>query len=108
MDRRTHLPPDWPEWALGLTPEPTFSGSLAAYVNSHTPGHGVSADIHPNAEFGVVLAGAQERFVPDSMRTAQVGDVWLSPMWEPHGFRWRPRIRGCWCSASHRSTWGKS
>lgn len=42
--------------------------------------------IHDALEVGVVLAGEQRRFCEEFTFRALPGDVWMIPMWEPHGW----------------------
>lgn len=45
------------------------------------------AHIHYPLELGVVLAGEQRRVFEEFSFRALPGDVWLIPMWEPHGWQ---------------------
>jgi AraC-like DNA-binding protein len=43
--------------------------------------------LHEGIEVGVILRGRQERHYPGWTVDLTPGDVWLQPMWEPHGWR---------------------
>jgi AraC-like DNA-binding protein len=43
-------------------------------------------DMHYVLELGVVAKGSMERHYPDYFETLEPGGVWLSNVWEPHGF----------------------
>lgn len=56
-------------------------------VSTHPRPTPLRIDLHEGIEAGVVLAGRQERHYPEWTVDLTVGDVWLQPMWEPHGWR---------------------
>ena len=58
-------------------------GKRAALV---LPSYPLSFEWHVGFEVGVSLAGEQRRFHSDFEYTLYPGDVWLNPMWEPHGW----------------------
>jgi AraC-like DNA-binding protein len=43
--------------------------------------------MHEGFEVGILLRGRQERHYPECVLSLSAGDVWLQPMWEPHGWR---------------------
>lgn len=45
-----------------------------------------NADLHQGFEVGVLLSGQQRRTFQDTLVTADAGDAWLIPPWEPHGW----------------------
>jgi len=44
-------------------------------------------EVHAGIEVGVLLAGAEEHQLDDWVCHALPGDIWLTAMWEPHGWR---------------------
>lgn len=66
-----------------LTPELPIQPLVSAHPRP-TP---LQIDLHEGIEVGVVLSGEQERHYPDWTINLTAGDVWLQPMWEPHGWR---------------------
>lgn len=50
-------------------------------------GHSPTFDMHYGLELGVVLSGAMQRYSGDLRARKGPGGVWLSAMWEPHGYR---------------------
>jgi AraC-like DNA-binding protein len=44
-------------------------------------------DIHYELEVGVVLQGVMHRFWENTQRILHAGDIWMTNVWEPHGFR---------------------
>ncbi len=71
-------PPDYP-----LTP----SAPVQAYSNIYPAETPVELDIHEGFEVGILLQGAKSHYYNDVAFQVQPGDVWLSPNWEPHGWR---------------------
>jgi AraC-like DNA-binding protein len=47
----------------------------------------MEADVHRCFEIGILLNGRQDRHVENLVTHLQVGDVYLNPAWEPHGWR---------------------
>jgi len=62
------------------------SGALVELAPLTSPMVARSAHIHGPLELGVMLAGEQKRLFSDFTFRALPGDVWLIPMWEPHGW----------------------
>ena len=62
------------------------TSTLVTVSLTHLPCLPVRLDLHPNVELGIVLGGEIERIFPDTVISLHTGDVWLHPMWEPHGF----------------------
>jgi len=68
--------------------------AFAAYhvVYSSTRSHSgdwplpTNADLHQGFEVGVLLSGQQRRTFQEAAVTADAGDAWLIPPWEPHGW----------------------
>jgi len=50
------------------------------------PAEPLCTHLHDALEVGVLLAGEQRRFAEEFTFRALPGDVWLIPMWEPHGW----------------------
>jgi len=71
----------WHEYPL--TPESPIYPS----VRTHPRPTELRIDLHEGIEVGLILRGRQERHYPDWMVDLAPGDVWLQPMWEPHGWR---------------------
>lgn len=46
-----------------------------------------SSDVHTGFELAILTAGTQERYAPGCGTEMVPGDVFLSPAWEPHGWR---------------------
>lgn len=44
-------------------------------------------DVHEGMEVGILLEGEEERVLHDHSRRLVPGEVWLSAIWEVHGFR---------------------
>jgi AraC-like DNA-binding protein len=51
-----------------------------------SPPTSVSTHIHDPLELGVLLSGEQTRLFEDFEFRVSPGDVWMIPMWEPHGW----------------------
>jgi AraC-like DNA-binding protein len=66
-----------------LTPESPIHPILSTHPRP-TP---LLIDLHDGIEVGIMLRGKQERHYPDVVVELTAGDVWLQPMWEPHGWR---------------------
>ncbi|MBN1460569.1 MAG: helix-turn-helix domain-containing protein [Armatimonadetes bacterium] len=66
-----------------LTPE----SPIYPTVSTHPRPTELRIDLHEGIEVGVVLRGRQERHYPGWTVDLTPGDVWLQPMWEPHGWR---------------------
>ena len=62
------------------------SGAPIELAPLTSPAVARSAHIHGPRELGVMLTGEQERLFSDFTFRALPGDVWLIPMWEPHGW----------------------
>ncbi len=71
-------PPDYPL---------TASAPIQAYSNVYPDETPVELDIHEGVEVGVLLEGAKSHYYNDVAFSVGPGDVWLSPSWEPHGWR---------------------
>ncbi len=71
----------WHEYPLG--PE----NPVYPTVRTHPRRSTLRIDLHEGIEVGVILRGKQERHYPGWTIDLTPGDVWLQPMWEPHGWR---------------------
>jgi AraC-like DNA-binding protein len=65
----------------------TASAPIQAYSNIYPAETPVELDIHEGLEVGVLLEGAKSHYYNDVAFQIRPGDVWLSPRWEPHGWR---------------------
>ena len=83
------LPAGRQEW---LTEAQCFQPPFPAVAPIHAEAQTLAAalfdtHIHYAMEVGVLLSGEQERFTEEFAFRALPGDVWLIPMWEPHGWQ---------------------
>lgn len=62
-------------------------GSVVVLVIEHHHDLPLSGDAHPGFELAILVAGRQERHAPGYSTDMVPGDVFLSPAWEPHGWR---------------------
>lgn len=62
-------------------------GSVVVLVIEHHHDLPLSGDAHPGFELAILVAGRQERHAPGYSMNMVPGDVFLSPAWEPHGWR---------------------
>jgi AraC-like DNA-binding protein len=60
---------------------------VVATVTTHPEPTALRVDMHEGFEIGILLRGVQERHYPECVLSLSAGDVWLQPMWEPHGCR---------------------
>jgi len=58
-----------------------------ADVNFHPDPTPLELDIHEGIELGLLLEGEEERHYQGYLLRCRPGDVWMSAMWEPHGWR---------------------
>jgi len=72
---------DVPQLRISLSTETPVELSLLTY-----PQRAVSTHLHAPLELGVLLGGAQTRYFEGFSFQAAPGDVWMIPMWEPHGW----------------------
>ncbi|MFB3882588.1 MAG: helix-turn-helix domain-containing protein [Armatimonadota bacterium] len=90
MNKRTRGSYPRPDWMLRATwHDYQLTPDLPVYplVSAHPRPTPLQIDLHEGIEVGVVLSGKQERHYPDWTVNLSAGDVWLQPMWEPHGWR---------------------
>jgi AraC-like DNA-binding protein len=71
-----------PMW---LSAEKPVEGWSHQYPSAMTR---VTADMHALFELGVMLSGVRESHSAEVMTELRAGDVWLSPGWEAHGWRY--------------------
>ena len=68
----------------------SFAAYHVVYPSTRSrPGHWplpTNADMHQGFEVGVLLSGQQRRTFQEAVFTADSGDAWLIPPWEPHGW----------------------
>jgi len=89
---RTQLPEGLPsshhEWLAEVPRDRMpFPAIAPIYVEAQTQAAApLDTHIHDALEVGVVLAGEQRRFSEGFTFRSLLGDVWLIPMWEPHGW----------------------
>ena len=67
----------------GLTPDDPFNGGIFPQPYPYP----LATDMHQAFEVAVVLSGQEDRHCQGLVLTLDPGDVWLSPAWEPHGWR---------------------
>lgn len=73
---------------IGLPDRPlTPSEPMQAYSNIYPTETPIELDIHQGVEVGVLLEGAKSHYYNEVAFRVRPGDVWLSPSWEPHGWR---------------------
>jgi AraC-like DNA-binding protein len=65
----------------------TAESPVCFWVHVHETTTPLGVDYHDGIEVGVVLSGREELHWGGFMYQANPGDVWLVPMWEPHGYR---------------------
>jgi len=80
---------DQSQWLASVSTDDSMqfsSETPIALAPFTSPPTALSAHIHAHLELGVVLAGEQKRLFADFTSQALPGDVWMIPMWEPHGW----------------------
>lgn len=78
------------DWALRATwheYQLSPDSPVFAAVRMHPRPTPLRIDLHEGVEVGLLLRGEQERRYEDGIISLGPGDVWLQPMWEPHGWR---------------------
>lgn len=79
MSMLTHTP-------ILLEPTGDTSPYVFGFSEHRNPGDAVF-DIHYELEVGVVMQGVMHRIWENTQRTLSAGDIWMTNVWEPHGFR---------------------
>lgn len=74
---------DNPEALLKVTSD---EEPLSAGFTTHLNKNDSAFDIHYELEIGIVLSGKMKRVWDDYTRIFNPGDVWLTGIWEPHGY----------------------
>jgi AraC-like DNA-binding protein len=67
----------------GLSLDRPFNGGVFPQPYPHP----LATDMHQAFEVVVVISGQEDRHCEDLVLGLNPGDVWLSPAWEPHGWR---------------------
>jgi AraC-like DNA-binding protein len=85
--RRPQVSSDWVLRATWYEIDLSTDSPIVPSVSVHPDPTTLRIDMHEGFEVGILLDGREERHYPECVMPLQPGDVWLQPMWEPHGWR---------------------